>query len=886
MNRCNLSSHLSAYLGGKLDDDVLQATIETHITHCETCLAVLDTLTDDDDELISAIRSGQDDPISSEDRCREAVESVVKLAASAPSASAAEVLESTSLGPYEILERLGSGGAGTVYKARHSHLGKTVALKVLRVTGTGNATGRFLREMKAVGGIAHPHVVQATDGGVDDEGVHYFVMECLNGVDLSELSRQHGPLSVADACELVRQAAVGLQHIHEHGMVHRDIKPRNLMLAKTGGDADSCVVKILDLGLATFSQTSLFDEASLTDTGQVMGTLDYMAPEQGLDSRDVDIRADVYSLGATLYKLLCGHAPFQLPEYHSFGRKFNAVLNETAPSIGEIRDDLPAGLVQLVNQMLHRNPARRPQTPVDVAEKVAEYTPGHELPHLLSSKLAGDTAQFDGNTLTSFDVPTTTPVAKLAKSFDLTQKKLPQVYATFATNVAPESLQSAGQRKMPPILKLALATGGALALLLGTVLYISFGKGTLKVEINDDNITAVVRDGEVKIKTGDEPIRLRPGDHSLIVKRGDLEFTTDSFSLKRGTTTTLNIEYINGEISVVDASGRVLGQETEPSVELGGDLLTGNNSRQLRSDDATDLTNTEAQRNRVAAEWILAERSCVQVDGNEHWIETIDHLPQRRFLLTGVCPGADLINEQRQDTSNFEKIALLNGLQKLERLHFQCGMHDAALETLSNLPALRILELNGDFAVPGQPRITDQCVNMIKRYPKLELLSLSSTDVTDAGIAELLSAAEMQRLREVYLGRTVVSVRGIAAATKLPELQLLRLEDCRQLSSEAFVAIGDSPVRILNLHGNRITASDIESIARMPRLEVLHLGATNVRAEWLAPLADVETLKEIYLDLTGIGDDGKELILATFPMFEFRPEYDKRLVRKDREHKR
>ena len=163
--------------------------------------------------------------------------------------------------------------------------------------------------MKVVGSIQHPHVVQATDGGIDDDR-HFLVMEHLNGIDLGVVSDRRGKLAFPDACELIRQAAIGLQHIHEQSLVHRDIKPRNLMLVAPATDSEIPMVKILDLGLA--ANKSVFGEQTgeLTGSGQILGTIDYMAPEQGLDSSDVDIRVDIYGLGATLYKLLAGEAPF------------------------------------------------------------------------------------------------------------------------------------------------------------------------------------------------------------------------------------------------------------------------------------------------------------------------------------------------------------------------------------------------------------------------------------------------------------------------------------------------------------------------------------------------------------------------------------------------
>ncbi len=217
---------------------------------------------------------------------------------------------------YQLLGVIGQGGMGTVYKAYHLNLKRYVAIKVLRIDQISNSElkGRFLREMEAVGQMDHPNIVRASDAGKKN-GVFYLVMEYLDGSDLSRLVSAHGPLCAADACELTRQAAVGLDYIHRT-LVHRDIKPSNLVLTRSG------VLKILDLGLARLHEVGAGPE--FTPTGSAVGTYDYLAPEQALASSQVDGRADIYSLGCTLFKLLTGRPPFAGPDYDSAARKLHA----------------------------------------------------------------------------------------------------------------------------------------------------------------------------------------------------------------------------------------------------------------------------------------------------------------------------------------------------------------------------------------------------------------------------------------------------------------------------------------------------------------------------------------------------------------------------------
>jgi urea transport system substrate-binding protein len=287
---------------------------------------------------------------------------------------------------YEILGEAGRGGMGIVYKARQLSLQRLVAIKVVPLGGNQQTAARFRQELLLAGRLAHPNLVAAYDADAVS-GLPYFVMEFVEGIGLDALVRKRGPLPVADACEVVRQAALGLQHIHEHGLVHRDIKPSNLMLTPSGQ------VKVLDLGLARLAHESS-QVGRITSSGQFLGTLDYMAPEQSDNSHAVDIRADIYSLGCTLHHLLAGGPPFAA--FSSPYQKLRAHMERPAPSLREQRADVSELLAAALSRMLAKDRGDRFARPADVVAALQPFTGGADLPILLPANPVSSCAEDSG----------------------------------------------------------------------------------------------------------------------------------------------------------------------------------------------------------------------------------------------------------------------------------------------------------------------------------------------------------------------------------------------------------------------------------------------------------------------------------------------------------
>jgi serine/threonine-protein kinase len=269
------------------------------------------------------------------------------------------------LGQYLLLERLGEGGMGQVFKARHRKMNRIAALKVMRrdKLGSSEAVRRFFREVQAAATLDHPNIVSAYDADEAD-GTYFFAMEYVEGEDLGQLVKRKGALKPGRACEYMRQAALGLQHAFEKGLVHRDIKPSNIIVRRGASQSEGGpLVKLLDLGLAR-ATGAVADEASLTQIHSVLGTPDFIAPEQARSSRDADIRSDLYSLGCTFYYILTGQVPF--PAESPMEKLLKHYLEEP-PHVEALRPDVPRGIARLVRKLMAKAPEDRPQTPWEVA---------------------------------------------------------------------------------------------------------------------------------------------------------------------------------------------------------------------------------------------------------------------------------------------------------------------------------------------------------------------------------------------------------------------------------------------------------------------------------------------------------------------------------------
>jgi serine/threonine protein kinase/WD40 repeat protein len=415
------------------------------------------------------------------------------------------------LGQYLLQEVLGQGGMGMVFKGRHRRLDRTAAIKFIRkeCLTSAEAVQRFYQEARATAQLAHPNIVAVFDAD-EYNGIHFMAMEYVQGIDLARLVKKEGPLRVGQACDYIVQAAEGLQHAHERKLVHRDIKPSNLIVTRQPGPQGSGltleIVKILDMGLARLDAGRLNDAdgVPLTQDGIMMGTPDYMAPEQAADAHQVDIRADLYSLGCTFYHLLAGQVPF--PGGNLLQKLDRHRSGEPRP-LGEVRADTPPPVEQIIRRLMAKRPEDRYLSPGDLVEDLAKLTIPREgtrkirptkthhglVSHTIEKDVrAEDTADGGGETLArrAFEEPTdsvndatpTAPAQQLKTSDPRTAPATvdsiaPGSMAAFASRTDPQ--QGAGPTSLtavPPPARRSLGTllGGlvVLAVIAGIAAYL------------------------------------------------------------------------------------------------------------------------------------------------------------------------------------------------------------------------------------------------------------------------------------------------------------------------------------------------------------------------------------------------------------------------------
>ena len=411
--------------------------------------------------------------------------------------------KSLTLGNYVLMEKIGAGGMGQVFKAEHRRMKRIVAIKLLpsAMTKDKEAIARFEREVEAAAKISHPNVVAAFDADCANS-VHFLVMELVEGSDLSALVKKNGPFSVGKTISYILQAARGLESAHKKGIVHRDIKPANLLLDSEG------TVKILDMGLARLnSEADALTQAELTSTGTVMGTVDYMAPEQALNTKTADARADIYALGCTLWYLLTGRSIY---DGDTLMAKLLAHRDQPIPSLRLASTDVPESLDAVFRKMVAKKTEDRYQNMTQLIVELERCR--HR----------------DDATVIQRDV--VLPVAQSDMMDILRDRSVTQAPAVNTTPTGNDK-------------KKLLISGGLLAaliLLAGIVVSLKTKDGTLVVTVNepDADVQVLNEAGKVEVtrkgEKGPITIAVDPGKHRLKVSKEGFEFFTQDFTIESG----------------------------------------------------------------------------------------------------------------------------------------------------------------------------------------------------------------------------------------------------------------------------------------------------------------------------------------------------------------
>ncbi len=540
---------LQSYGLGMLDD-VSSESVRRHLENCAGCQSWVAEMSPD--SFLGRLRGAQGQP---EKSATSWAQSPVSQTDRGPSVVIAPPTAET-MPPgladhpdYEVIKELGRGGMGVVYLAHNRLMGRNEVLKVMsrHIMERPGLLARFQAEIRAVARLQHPNIVTAYSAFRLGESI-LFAMEYVEGLDLSKMVKTKGPLPVAHASYFVSQAAQGMQHAHEQGMVHRDIKPGNLMLSHKGSRA---FIKVLDFGLAKATKEAPPVDGGLTNPGQALGTPDYMAPEQIRDAQKADIRADIYSLGCTLYYLLSGGPPFRAENLWDL---YQAHHSMDAKLLNFIRPDVPSELAALVAKMMAKEPERRFQTPSEVARALAPFfKKASPIARVLNPEISqvSQLAWTPESPAVGF-VPTE-PATRQASAPPRPEKKKAAMVEPEnrwdsliefketepLKEPAPAALTTGTQ--MPRWLWPAVAAGlllmGLIVAWAVVVLRVNTPHGTIVLEgVPEDAVVEIDGASVTVTPTVGEPFVFEAsvGKHGLVVRRGDLELLVQSVTIEAG----------------------------------------------------------------------------------------------------------------------------------------------------------------------------------------------------------------------------------------------------------------------------------------------------------------------------------------------------------------
>lgn len=706
------------------------------------------------------------------------------------------------LGNYVVLDEIGAGGMGVVFRAEHRRMKRMVAVKLLppALTNSPTAISRFHREVEAAAKLTHPNIVAAYDAD-EAAGAHFLVMEYVAGTDLSRLVRTRGVVSVATAVDLIAQVARGLDHAHRRGVVHRDIKPGNLLLDEHG------VVKILDMGLARVLESNLPQE-ELTQSGRLMGTVDYMAPEQALDVKRADQRADIYSLGCTLYFLLAGRA---IAPDGTMTTKLLWHQSHAVPSLLDIAPDAPPALDELFQRMLAKKPDDRPQSLAEVLQALEPirrelgFSPDSDAPWMRPhgpGEFGLPRGMAEAETMAS-PIPSTLGghAAAVTRPETMPARMSP----------APVARAAAGQAALPPRRRtpwVGIGVAGAgFAAAAGGLGWWLTGGGAMAPPAKRSNPTVIA--SSTPSPSGVSPAA--PG-------------TTAAGTAAAVATPGTGAPSAMPPVSRADAARQTAMRWI---LELGGTatIITGPEATAVQVHHADAVPD---------GAWTWKELSFADTPLRDADLADMPELPGLKSLSLRKTAVGD---------AGLVQVSRLADLASLDLSNTR--VTDDGLAALETLVDLRDLNVRGTA-------ITDAGLQRLATLTRLEKLYLGDNRITDVGLAAI---KPLVRLRQLEIEGTQVTQPAVTAFTaSLPELALIWTPPApdRQLARNVLDLGGNVDVR---LPGQEAPV-EVRRLADLPAADfkvttVRLTGMRELSAPVLAGLAELTELKR--LDLTGSG---------------------------------
>ena len=745
------------------------------------------------------------------------------------------------LGNYVILDKLGQGGMGTVFKARHRRMNRLVALKVLphSLSSSPEAIARFQREVEAAARLQHPNIAAAFDAD-EAGGVHFLVMEFVDGPTLATYVKQRGPLPAVLAVKVIAQAARGLAAAHAQGIVHRDIKPSNIMLSRHG------IVKVLDMGLAQVRghQAALDASASVTQTGRVMGTVDYMSPEQARDAKTVDLRADIYSLGCTLFFLSTGKPP---APGGSAAEKLLWHQTEPPISLSTAGANSTAQLDALVLRMMAKQVDERPLSMHDVADELEQC--------------ADDLPPVDPQVLIDGLDSILEHGASTLYGSNYAQPTMHNLGDTIVSNAAPCGTQSPAPPQKSRLLLYAAGLGAAVLLI---------GLSTAPFWMNRGAAPALPAEkGKLIVRVAGQPAEVRIDRQLMGITDGDGR--------------PLELQVAAGPLDL--AVNREGYDPHEQKLEVrGGATERVTVTLQAKKAPAANYAGiTPAQQDVLT--WVFRNQGQVTVNagvGESHLLTAMSALPPGPLRIDGIkldgtgvrdadlaalaaVPGLlqlSLADTQITDQglthlSKLSRLQSLNlsrtqitseGMAHLQRLHDltelnleRTAVDDRMMRYVGGLTSLEKLYLS-------DTRVTDTAIKGLSAHKSLKLLTLHGTALTEKAHAELEAA--LPELKIAWDGADLERAVALRLLGKRATLAVLDRGGTRQEGVAAVESLpgGRIVVKAADLStASGITDDDLRQLALLADLEQLSLAGTKITREGLLSLVTLKKLRKIDL---------------------------------------